>query len=145
MDRKKKQSNNGPRWDFKNQIMQSDLDRLDRNMKDFTNRLDKLMEADDQQSDFMKKHQEVMMEVEENQKLMLILLKGNELDSNDHGLVGELRGLHDKIEKHRADQDKRISHLERFRDRAIFWFAGFSFAMGSLITFAIYVIKYWKK
>lgn len=51
--------------------------------------------------------------IDKNVNLMVILLRGNQFDSNDKGMIGK-----------QSDQDKRIERLEKFKDKAIWFLVG---------------------
>lgn len=51
--------------------------------------------------------------VNKNVSLMVILLRGNEFDSNDRGMIGK-----------QSEQDRRIDRLERFKDKMIWVMVG---------------------
>jgi hypothetical protein len=61
--------------------------------------------------------------------LILDLLQGNPIDEEDHGLVGEVRTL-------RTETDE----LKRFKDRTIYWIAGFVFLGGPVFAYLITII-----
>lgn len=50
---------------------------------------------------------------------ILTLLKGNELDKSDRGLIGEIK-----------DHDKRLTGLEKLRDRLVWFIIGLSIPAG---------------
>jgi hypothetical protein len=54
---------------------------------------------------------------------ILSILQGQELDENDHGMIGKTN-----------DMGKRLSRLERFKDRATWLIIGMSIPAGYGIT-----------
>lgn len=52
-------------------------------------------------------------QVNKNVNLMVILLRGNEFDSNDRGMIGK-----------QSEQDRRIDRLEKFKDKMIWVMVG---------------------
>lgn len=51
--------------------------------------------------------------IDKNVNLMVILLRGNEFDSNDRGMIGK-----------QSEQDRRIERLEKFKDKMIWVMVG---------------------
>lgn len=104
----------------KTMLMPGDLDRIERKLKQMDMSFEQFMERVDKTLDDR-------MEIEEDLKLLLILLKGNkEIDQDDSGLIGAFKKLVTRVEK-----------LEKLKDGAIKWIAGFSFGSGALIAYLI--------
>jgi hypothetical protein len=51
--------------------------------------------------------------IDKNVNLMVILLRGNEFDSSDRGMIGK-----------QTEQDRRIERLEKFKDKMIWVMIG---------------------
>lgn len=68
--------------------------------------------------------------VNKNVSLMVILLRGNEFDSNDRGMIGK-----------QSEQDRRIDRLERFKDKMIWVMVGAGVIGGLNLIQVIEMVK----
>jgi hypothetical protein len=100
----------------KGKYMPDDLSRMEKEIRELGKQVDGVMEKVDLRNDSL-------MELEEDLKLTLMLLKGNELNKEDTGLIGTV-----------VDLKARVIKLEKFRDRAIYLIVGFSFGAGWAIS-----------
>lgn len=117
-------------FDPKKQIMAGDLDRIDRHLTILSDRLDKITDGNDKQTQLLNDRENTMMEVEEDVKLILMILKGNELDKSDGGIIGGYREMKARIDK-----------LEKFRDKIVYVIAGVSATASTLITILAFLLK----
>jgi uncharacterized protein YydD (DUF2326 family) len=67
--------------------------------------------------------------IDQNKSIM-DLLKGNPLNANDRGMLGEIQKLHEKDDA----IEKRITKLEKFKDRMVYVGAGMGLVGGWGIT-----------
>lgn len=61
--------------------------------------------------------------MEEMVKEIYVLLKGQEIDKNDRGMIGDV-----------ADLTKKVNAFEKWKDKTVAWALGFSFGSGALIS-----------
>jgi hypothetical protein len=97
-------------------VMPGDLEKLESRVKDLTNRFDMFMESED-------KRVEAQNEMDIDMKLLLLLLKGNEMNPEDKGVVGTINEL-----------KREVASLKRFKDKTVYLLIGFSFGAGWAIS-----------
>ncbi len=106
-------------FDPKRQVMASDLDIIEKQMKILHGRVDNCMEKVDIGNDIARDTQVKLSETNKSVERILELLTGNELDDSDNGILGDIRNL--KV---------RTTNLEKKLDKAFYIIIGFSLATG---------------
>jgi hypothetical protein len=100
-------------------IMQSDIDNIEKQLRSMNATFEHFMERVDKSLD-------ERMEIEEDLKILLILLKGNKMNSSDKGLIGVIN-----------DISNRLLKLEQLKNKFIWWIAGFGVGFGSIFTLTV--------
>lgn len=112
--------------DPKRQIMPSDLDRLEKEMKMLFKQNEECMQRIDKAYQYAKTMKVQLERTDKSIDKIIELLTGNELDDNDNGMIGDLKRTKEKI----FVNELRIAKLEKKINNAFIFTVGLSFGAG---------------
>lgn len=125
--------------------MPNDLERIDRHLDILSSRIDHVVQMAERQNEMLQKREACFEELEENSKLTMILLAGNELNESDKGLVGSINELRKEFSSYKESNHLRLVNLEKFKDRMMWFAGGITTTIGFLIAAVSYFLNHYKK